>query len=184
MNMKNLLFPFVFLLFTVFLLSFTFEGNTNAGTAKQIVGVFNLDSLLNAAPDYAKCVKTNDSLSKKFDSLNYIFNTTYFYKIGTIKRDSAKWNPLIISTQRKEADQLYERISSWQAQAAITLEQNKQAILIPLMTDIKTASRKIGNEKNYAAIIDNKNEILWTNPKITVVNITTEVAEKLGIKMK
>jgi Skp family chaperone for outer membrane proteins len=172
----------IFLLFSIFSFSFSFAQTPKTSTAaKNIIGYFNYDSLLNILPGYKE---TADSVKNyKQNKNSQLIDEKVELKSKSKEYDSLKneWTPLIRKLKLQELADIKNKIKS----DSLHLNTIEGAKFEPYEIKLTEAAKKIALSKGYTAVVDSKNAsdfVTWADPGISFVNMTKDICAELQIK--
>jgi hypothetical protein len=191
-------------------LSWTNSSDGKFVNAKTIA-VYNIDSILIKMPAYDSLVTIYIAHENLYEIDDSLMGLEYNRKISEFNRDSSKFSPMLKELKKHELNELHDRLREYRQAVMEELEVRKRYLLEPLKEKIRVAAAETGKKDAYLAVIFTEgyvqhfsfqdwdwghpvqpapvlvnqirsNALTYLDPKIKTVNITKEIALKMGCK--
>jgi outer membrane protein len=145
------------------------------------IGVFNSQEVITMMPDYNTAMTELENLNLKYQTEGKKLQEELEKKYQEYASTAETLEPAIRQYKETELTRLQQSIQEFAANAETTLKKKQQELMIPIITKINQAIKKVGDENNFTYIIDNAaNVVPYVSPNAD--NVLPLIKKALNIQ--
>jgi outer membrane protein len=145
------------------------------------IGVFNSQEVITMMPDYNTAMTELENLNLKYQTEGKKLQEELEKKYQEYASTAETLEPAIRQYKETELTRLQQSIQEFAANAESTLKKKQQELMMPIITKINQAIKKVGDENNFTYIIDNAaNSVPYVSPKAD--NVLPLIKKALNIQ--
>ena len=152
----------------------------------QKFGHIDSEAIVQALPDTKAAQTTLENESKKVDTQYQALMQEYQAKVQAFQENEnlapqavEKWSDAIKADKYQEIMQLEQRITQFEQNAKLSIQNKQKELYAPIMEKIDNAVKKVATSGGYIYIFD-KNGVLFINTELST-DLTNAVKKELGI---
>jgi outer membrane protein len=145
------------------------------------IGVFNSQEVITMMPDYNTAMTELENLNLKYQTEGKKLQEELEKKYQEYASTAETLEPAIRQYKETELTRLQQSIQEFAANAETTLKKKQQELMMPIITKINQAIKKVGDENNFTYIIDNAaNVVPYVSPNAD--NVLPLIKKALNIQ--
>jgi outer membrane protein len=145
------------------------------------IGIFNSQEVITIMPEYNTAMSELENLNLKYQTEGKKLQEELEKKYQEYASTAETLEPAIRQYKETELTRLQQSIQEFAANAESTLKKKQQELMMPIITKINQAIKKVGDENNFTYIIDNAaNSVPYVSPKAD--NVLPLIKKALNIQ--
>lgn len=145
----------------------------------QKFGVVNTQEITESMPELKTIQTQMETAQKKYEAEFQKLQEEFQKKYEEFQKLDENTLPAIKERRMQEMQELDNKIQQFRQTAAQDLQRQNQQLIAPVQERVMKAIQAVGAEGNYTFIFENLQPV-YTGKD--VINVTTEVKTRLGIK--
>ena len=143
-------------------------------------GHINRDDIIMAMPDYDTAMKSYNAFGQELTNALELMQVELNNKYDQFTKEEKNLTDLVKSNRAQEITDMQTRISNFQQQAQVQLQEKQAELLNPIVEKATNAINAVAKEGGYVYIYDVRTLVYVDTVKST--DIAPLVKSKLGIK--
>ena len=145
------------------------------------IGVFNSQEVITIMPEYNAAMSELENINLKYQTEGKKLQEELEKKYQEYASTAETLEPAIRQYKETELSRLQQSIQEFATNAETTLKKKQQELMLPIITKINQAIKKVGDENNFTYIIDNAaNVVPYVSPKAD--NVLPLIKKALNIQ--
>lgn len=169
--MKNLILSVALLL--------TGLATTQIAEAQSKIAHINSSELLQAMPEKDQIRTDIEAFAKDLETQMKMMQSEYQAKIQDYEANNASWSDVVRQSKIRAISDLEGRLQEYQQEAQVTLQQQEQKLIEPLLTKAENAIKEVAKANGYDYVLDTSTgAVLYNNESDDLLPL---VKKHLGI---
>lgn len=145
------------------------------------IGIFNSQEVITIMPEYNAAMSELENINLKYQTEGKKLQEELEKKYQEYASTAETLEPAIRQYKETELSRLQQSIQEFATNAETTLKKKQQELMLPIITKINQAIKKVGDENNFTYIIDNAaNVVPYVSPKAE--NVLPLIKKALNIQ--
>lgn len=145
------------------------------------IGIFNSQEVITIMPEYNTAMSELENINLKYQTEGKKLQEELEKKYQEYASTAETLEPAIRQYKETELSRLQQSIQEFATNAETTLKKKQQELMLPIITKINQAIKKVGDENNFTYIIDNAaNVVPYVSPKAE--NVLPLIKKALNIQ--
>jgi outer membrane protein len=143
-------------------------------------GHINRDDIIMAMPDYDTAMKAYNAYGQELTNALELMQVEYNNKLDQYVKDSKTLTDLVKTNKEQELADMQTRISNFQQQAQVQLQDKQATLLNPIIEKVTAAINDVAKAQGFVYVYDVRTLIYFDPTKST--DVAPLVKTKLGLK--
>lgn len=148
----------------------------------QKFGHVRVNEIVTAMPEFTKYQTEMQAIAKQFQDEAKIMQDEYNKKATELQQEAEKLPKNILERRQKDLQDMIQKYQQFEQEAQQSLQKSEQEKLEPIYKKLQDAIKAVGNEGGYTFIVEETAEQIVPFMGSSVIDVTTAVKTKLGIK--
>lgn len=129
------------------------------------IGIFNSQEVITIMPEYNTAMSQLEDMNLKFQTEAKKLQEEFEKKYQEYAASADTLEPAIRQYKESELARLQQSIQEFAVSAENNIKKKQQELMLPIITKINQAIKKVGDENNFTYIIDNAaNQVPYVSP--------------------
>ncbi len=145
------------------------------------IGIFNSQEVITTMPEYNAAMSELENMNLKFQTEAKKLQEEFEKKYQEYTSTAETLEPAIRQYKESELARLQQSIQEFAVSAENNIKKKQQELMMPIITKINQAIKKVGDENGFTYIIDNAaNQVPYVSPSAD--NVLPLIKKALNIQ--